>query len=118
MVCGTAMRSASSGNGVRSTAGSPERTPSRSAQHSTLAANGPTESSELESGKAPCVGTRVAVGLNPTTPQKAAGMRHEPPVSVPMAPSAMASETDTAAPDDEPPGMRADARSQGLDGVP
>jgi len=34
-------------------------------------------------------------------------MRHEPPVSVPSAPNAMPSLTDTAAPEDEPPGMRA-----------
>ena len=45
-------------------------------------------------------------------------MRQEPPVSVPIAPNAMPSETDTAAPDDDPPGMRADFRSYGLKGVP
>jgi hypothetical protein len=44
-------------------------------------------------------------------PHKAAGMRHEPPVSVPSAPNAMPSVTDTAAPEDEPPGMRPAARS-------
>src|SRR5215831_16762690 len=75
------------------------------------AASAPMESSEVESGNAPTVGTRCAVGLNPTTPHNAAGMRHEPPVSVPSAPYAMPSLTDTAAPEDEPPGMRAAWRS-------
>ena len=43
-------------------------------------------------------------------------MRHEPPVSVPIAISHMPSAAAIAAPDDEPPGMR--ARSAGLPGVP
>ena len=59
---------------------------------------------ECTHGDAPAVGTRRAVGLNPTMPHSAAGMRQEPPVSVPSAPNAMASVTDTAAPEDEPPG--------------
>ena len=67
---------------------------------------GRSELSEGESGNAPCVGTRCAVGLKPTMPHSAAGIRQEPPVSVPSAPSAMPSVTETAAPDDEPPGMR------------
>ena len=49
-------------------------------------------------------------------PHSAAGMRTEPPVSLPMAISAMRSPTVTAAPEDEPPGTR--ARSRGLAGVP
>ena len=69
------------------------------------------ESSEVDSGNAPCVGTRRAVGLKPTMPHSAAGIRHEPPVSVPSPANAMPSVTDTAAPDDEPPGMRAALRS-------
>jgi hypothetical protein len=83
-----------------------------------VAASGPIESSEVESGNAPALGTRRAVGLNPTMPHSAAGMRQEPPVSVPSAPNAMASVTDTAAPEDEPPGMRPARRSYGLSGVP
>jgi hypothetical protein len=51
-------------------------------------------------------------------PHSAVGMRQEPPVSVPSAPTAMASVTDTAAPDEEPPGIRPAARSNGLRGVP
>ena len=45
-------------------------------------------------------------------------MRTEPPVSVPSPTAAMPSDTDTAAPEDEPPGIRPVARSQGERGVP
>ncbi len=44
-------------------------------------------------------------------------MRIEPPVSDPSAATAMPSATDTAAPDDEPPGMRSTARSSGSHGL-
>ena len=54
--------------------------------------------------------------MNPTMPQPAAGLRTEPPVSVPSAATAMRSATETAAPADEPPGTR--LRSAGLPGVP
>ena len=66
----------------------------------------------------PAMGTRPCVGLNPANPHRAEGMRTEPPVSVPMPSAAMPSVTDTAAPLDEPPGMRRVVRSQGLAGVP
>ena len=64
------------------------------------------------------IATRRAVGLKPASPHNAAGMRTEPPVSEPIAATAMPSVTGTAAPDEEPPGMRPVARSQGLRGVP
>ena len=51
-------------------------------------------------------------------PQNAAGMRQEPPVSVPSPAAAMPSATATAVPEELPPGMRLDARSHGLVGVP
>ena len=41
------------------------------------------------------------------TPLKAAGMRTEPPVSVPIATGARPRATATAEPDDEPPGTLA-----------
>src|SRR5690606_5817487 len=85
---------------------------------STVAASGPAESRLKASGKLPSAGTRAAVGLKPVRPQKLAGMRMEPLVSVPRAATAMPSATETAAPDDEPPGMRRLSRSQGLLGVP
>ena len=86
------------------------------AQSATLLAIGPTESSVLLNGKAPSVGTRCRLGLKPTRPHKDAGMRTEPPVSVPMAMSHMPSATATGAPAEEPPGTR--LRSRGLPGVP
>ena len=53
--------------------------------------------------------------MNPAIQHSAAGMRTEPPVSVPSAATAMRSATDTAAPEEEPPGTR--LRSAGLPGV-
>ena len=51
-------------------------------------------------------------------PHIAAGIRHDPPVSVPSAANAMPSLTETAAPEEDPPGIRPVARSHGLAGVP
>src|SRR3546814_5179938 len=84
------------------------------AQQATDAASGPMESRLKAKGRAPCVGTRRAVGLNPASPQKADGMRTEPPVSVPIAATDIWSATATPAPEEEPPGIRPVARSQGL----
>src|SRR5580704_4143817 len=42
----------------------------------------------------------------PTTPEKAAGWRMDPPVSDPSAPAVIRAATATALPPDEPPGMR------------
>src|SRR5262245_28744513 len=90
---------------------SPDRTESSTAQHETVLAKGPTESSDCDSGTAPLLETRVDVGLKPIMPQKAAGMRHDPPVSVPMVAVVMPSATLTAPPEVDPPGMRLAARS-------
>ena len=83
-----------------------------------LFASGPTESSVNDSGKTPSRGMRRAVGLNPATPHNAAGTRTEPRVSLPSAITHMPSAWATAAPQEEPPGTRPVARSQGLRGVP
>jgi hypothetical protein len=79
-------------------------------------ASGPIESSVVDKGVTPSRCTRYCVGLKPAIPQNAAGIRTDPPVSVPIATTAWPSPTETAAPDDEPPGIR--ARSYGLPGVP
>jgi hypothetical protein len=50
--------------------------------------------------------------LRPTSPQKAAGWRIEPPVSEPSASGAIPAATAAAEPPDEPPGTR--DRSHGL----
>src|SRR3546814_15662452 len=88
------------------------------AQHSTEAARGPIESSVQDRGRAPCAGMRAAVGLKPARLQNADGIRTEPPVSVTMAATAVPSATDTPAHDEDPPGLRPVARSQGLLALP
>src|SRR5271170_4265267 len=98
--------------------GPPLKMLSSAAQQDTLIASGPTESRLGASGKAPFSDTRRCVGLNPTMPQNAAGMRHDPPVSVPIVAGVMPSATLTAPPEVEPPGIWPRARSQGLNGVP
>ena len=116
MPCGTPSRRPPSGTASSGTKSSPAITASALAQSATLRASGPIKSSENDNGNAPSVGTRHALGLKPTMPHSAAGMRVEPPVSVPIAMSHMRSAAATAAPDEEPPGTR--ARSAGLPGVP
>ena len=49
--------------------------------------------------------TRLKVPFNPTTPQKAAGMRTEPPVSVPSAQWTRPAAVAIADPPLDPPGM-------------
>jgi hypothetical protein len=77
-----------------------------------------TVSSVVDRGSAPSRGVRRAVFLNPTRPHKAAGMRMEPPGSEPRPANAAPVATDTAAPEEEPPGIRGVAGSAGLAGVP
>ena len=60
--------------------------------------------------------TRRAVDFQPVSPQKEAGIRQEPPVSVPSPTALIPVATDTAAPEEEPPGIR--AGSTGFCGVP
>src|SRR5204862_3183656 len=57
-------------------------------------------------------GTSPSVCLNPTTPQQAAGMRLDPPPSVPMPIGASPAATAAAAPPDDPPQVR--DKSHGL----
>ena len=52
-------------------------------------ASGPTWSSVVLSGTTPSHGSSPSVGFRPTMPQAAAGMRIEPPVSVPTEPKHM-----------------------------
>ena len=55
---------------------------------------------------------RPRAGFSPTSPQQAAGMRIEPPPSLPWATGTMPAATAAAAPPEEPPGVR--CRSHGL----
>ncbi len=75
-------------------------------QPATSRAIGPAWSKLGASGKTPSIGTSPYVGLNPAMPQQAAGMRIEPPVSVPSAPSASPATSAAAEPPLEPPAVR------------
>ena len=75
-------------------------------------------SSVVLNGTTPVVRQRPVVGRKPTTPVAEAGMRIEPPVSVPRAIRADPSHRLTPAPADEPPGARCSSASHGLTGVP
>src|SRR6266568_5034967 len=94
--------------------GSIRRMPSSAA--ATSAPSGPTVSRDGASGYTPSTGTRPQVVFRPAIPQQAAGIRTEPPVSVPRATSASPAATATAEPLDDPPGSR--RGSAGFAGVP
>src|SRR6478735_2749999 len=94
--------------------GSISRMPSSTA--ATSAPSGPTVSMDGASGYTPSSGTRPQVVFRPAIPQQAAGIRTEPPVSVPRATSASPAATATAEPLDDPPGSR--PGSSGFTGVP
>src|SRR5947207_5751634 len=78
-----------------------------SAASATVCASGPTWSSVLDSGTTPSVDTSPYDGFRPTTPHAAAGMRIDPPVSLPIDAQAMPAATLTADPPLDPPGDRA-----------
>src|SRR5688572_25410972 len=82
-----------------------------SAASATVQVIGPTWA-RVPNGLAGWCGTRPYVGLRVNVPVKAAGMRTEPPPSVPTASGASPAATAAAAPPLEPPGVR--ARFQGF----
>nr|ACR35514.1 unknown [Zea mays] len=57
------------------------------------------------SGRTPALERRPAVGLNPTTPHSAAGIRTEPPPSTPSATGQRPAQTTAAEPLEEPPAI-------------
>ena len=79
-------------------------------------ASGPTQSSVETAGWTPDRLTLPYDGFSPYVPQHAAGMRMEPPVSVPSAKSTSSAATATADPLEDPPGTLPGAR--GFTGVP
>jgi hypothetical protein len=62
----------------------------------------------------PVRGTSPNVGFIPTTPVQTAGMRFDPPSSVPSAANARPPATATADPALEPPGVRVPVESYGF----
>ncbi len=101
-----------------SCASAPAMTSSISAASRTVRVIGPTVSCVGHSSTSPLRLIRPRVVFNPTTPHRPAGMRTEPPVSVPIAAVARPAATATAEPLLEPPGTRCTARSHGFHGVP
>jgi len=83
-----------------------------------LRVSGPIESRVGLSGKTPSVGHRPTVVLCPNRPVKQAGMRTDPPVSVPSAKPHSPAAVATAEPLEEPPGIRCVLASHGFHGVP
>src|SRR5882757_1969338 len=79
--------------------------PSTSAESRTLRVSGPTWSRDHDRDSTPRREARPYVGLIPTVPQTDAGMRIEPPVSVPMATRHMPAATAAPDPPLDPPGM-------------
>ena len=110
--------SASKGSRTASAPSGPEITASIRAAVATSLARAPTVSREGASGWTPVRLTRPRPGFRPTTPQVDAGMRTDPPVSLPSAASQNPAATAAADPDDEPPGVRWTLLSQGFQGAP
>src|SRR5699024_251298 len=77
------------------------------ATSSTVLARNPAVSKVGDRGKTPSVLRRLYVGLNPTTPQSAAGTRTEPAVSVPIASGTIPRATAAAEPELDPPAILA-----------
>src|SRR5207247_7112308 len=91
---------------VASRGSRPLMTDNTRAASCTLRPNTPIWSSDDPNATSPQRLTRPYVGLMPTTPQKAAGCRTEPPVSEPRAAGTAPAATSAAEPPDEPPGTR------------
>src|SRR6476660_1764293 len=86
---------------------SPASAPARTAQSATVRAKTPNVSSVGLKRCTPANGSTSLPGLNPTTPQYAAGRIIEPLVCVPIAAGTCPSATAAADPDEEPPGVHA-----------
>ncbi len=88
----------------------------KSAASSTLRASGPKWEIESKTVGRISMGMRPSAGFSPTMPQKDAGIRTDPPMSVPSARLTHPVATATAEPPDEPPEVR--VRSRGLRVMP
>src|SRR4051812_4087678 len=84
----------------------PAITVSISAASATVRVIGPRWSMVSSMGNAPVYGTSPWVGLWPTVPLKALGIRTDPPWSPPVAMSTAPDATSAALPDDDPPDER------------
>ena len=105
---------ASSDSGAR--CDGPAITESRNARSSTLRAIGPATEVSSQPLVVGQLGTRPALGRSPTTLLKEAGLRSEPPMSLPSASGTIPDASAAAAPPLDPPADR--VRSYGLRVVP
>src|SRR5947208_14694479 len=74
---------------------------------------GPSTDIGVKPSGRPSTGTTPGEGRKPTTPQIAAGIRSEPPVSEPVHTGSMSQASATAEPPEEPPAL-----SRGSNGLP
>ena len=95
-----------SGKRSQASSGSFAQIEASTAAPATSRANTPPWSFVGLKGRAPTIERRPHEGLNPTTPQNAAGRMTEPFVCVPMAPGTRPQATAAADPIDDPPGVR------------
>src|SRR5262245_52954116 len=98
-----ANRSPASPSAIGDRASGPAIALSNSATSATLRAIGPSTLSGDHDRRAGQVGTRPGDGRNPTTEQKLAGFRSDPPMSLPSASGSMPQASATAAPPLLPP---------------
>ena len=94
------------GSQVPSLGSPPRSTPKTSAASAVSVVNGPIWSRLEANATSPQRLTWPYDGLNPVTPQKAAGCRMDPPVSEPRATGTSPAATAAALPPEEPPGTR------------
>ena len=103
---GAANPAGSSVNEMGTRGSAPATTDICSATSATVRPIGPCTDSCDQPMDAGHVGTRPGVGRRPTTLQKPAGLRSEPPMSLPSASGTKPAARAAAAPPDEPPAER------------
>ncbi len=108
-----AAASGSSGRDSGSRASTPSCAPNSMRVSATVRPIGPSTEIGVQPSWRPSMGTRPGDGRNPTTPQIAAGIRSEPPVSEPVQTGSMSQASAAAEPPDEPPAI-----SAGSNGLP
>jgi hypothetical protein len=100
---GPANAAGSSDSAIGTRGSGPASTDSCSATSATVRPIGPCTDSCDHAIAAGQVGTRPGVGRRPTTLQNAAGLRSEPPMSLPSANGTKPAASAAAAPPDDPP---------------
>ena len=94
----------------------PWATDKNRAASATVRESGPKWEMESKTVGRMSMGIRPRLGLRPTRPHQAAGMRTEPPMSVPSARGTQPAATAAPEPPEDPPGVR--LVSQGLRVIP